>query len=235
MIAKLILFSILSANVACASQYPRVDQDISIYDEQVKNMKSTFSSEPSNPQNKVWIQNKIDNMVQVDQYMRGFWNTPFTNSYSQNEKDEFNKQFSPKSASVDAQNTTDLKELLKIYSWFKISEFGKKTDNQAWLIVQHADQDHDFQASVLKILEQLYPVNETSPSNYAYLYDRVASSFGDPSKKKPQRYGTQGHCVGPGQWEPWSMETPDKVDELRKSVGLGTMEEYKKMFKDICH
>lgn len=66
MIVKLILFSILSANVACASQYPRVDQDISNYDQQVKNMKSTFLSEPSSPQNKVGVQSKIDNMVQVD-------------------------------------------------------------------------------------------------------------------------------------------------------------------------
>lgn len=132
-------------------------------------------------------------------------------------------------------NTTDLKELLKIYDWFKITEFGKKTDIQAWLIVQHADQDHEFQENILKILEQLYPVYETSPSNYAYLHDRVASSFNDPSEMKPQRYGTQGHCAGPGQWEPWPLENQDKVDELRKSVGLGTMEEYKKMFKDICH
>jgi hypothetical protein len=31
------------------------------------------------------------------------------------------------------------------------------------------------------------------------------------------------------------MENPEKVDELRKSVGLGSMEEYKKVFKDICH
>ncbi|MGZ3775576.1 MAG: DUF6624 domain-containing protein [Pseudobdellovibrionaceae bacterium] len=232
---RLTLLLFLIANTACASQYHRVDSDISAYDQKVKKLKSNFENQPSNSQNKTWVQGKIDNMVEIDQYMRSVWNIPFTNSYSSDETQEFNKQFLPRSASVDAQNTDDLKELLKIYSWFKISEFGKKTDNQAWLIVQHADQDHAFQENILKILEQLFPLDETSPSNYAYLYDRVASSVDDLSKRRPQRYGTQGHCVGPGQWEPWPIENPDKVDELRKSVGLGTMEEYKRMFKDICH
>lgn len=226
---------ILATNAVCASLWPRVDKDIAIYDQNVAKIKVDFSSQPADPKNKTWVQGKIDNMVQVDQYMRKFWDTPFINSYSADEKAEFNKQFSLKSSAVDSENTSDLKELLKIYNWFRISEFGSKTDNQAWLLVQHADQDHEFQESILKTLEALWPLGETKPSNYAYLYDRVASSFGDPSKKKAQRYGTQGHCVGPGLWEPWLIENPEKVDELRKSVGLDSMEDYKKVFKDICH
>jgi hypothetical protein len=226
---------ILVTNTACASSYSRVDNDIAAYDQAVIKMKSDFSSQPVESKNKTWVQLKIENMVQVDQYMRNFWSTPFINLYSADEKAEFNKQFSLKSFAVDSENTSDLKELLKIYNWFKISEFGERTDNQAWLLVQHADQDHEFQESILKILETLWPLGETKPSNYAYLYDRVASSFGDPNKRKSQRYGTQGHCIGPGLWEPWPMENPEKVDELRKSVGLGSMEEYKKVFKDICH
>lgn len=232
---QLIVASIFITNTSCASQSNRVDKDIFTYDKKIENLKFTFKNQPSNPQSKEWVQDKIDNMVQIDQYMRFFWNTPFANSYSQAEKEDFNKKFSPKAAAIDSQNTSDLKELIKIYSWFKISEFGIKTDNQAWLIVQHADHDHEFQESVLHVLETLWPIGETSPSNYAYLYDRVASSFGNPNKRKPQRYGTQGHCIGTGQWEPWPMENPDKIDDLRKSVGLETMEQYKKIFKDICH
>ena len=226
---------ILVTNTVCASSYPRVDKDIDTYDQTVAKMKSDFSSQQADPKNKTWVQLKIDNMVQVDQYMRKFWDTPFINSYTTDEKAEFNRQFLLKSSTVDSDNTSDLKELLKNYNWFRISEFGSKTDNQAWLLVQHADQDHEFQESILKTLEALWPLGETKPSNYAYLYDRVALSFGDPSKIKPQRYGTQGQCVGPGLWEPWAIENPEKVDELRKSVGLESMDEYKKGFKYICH
>lgn len=222
-------------NTACASQYARVDSDLANYKTNVIKIKSDLSSRPAEPTNKIWVQNKIENMVQVDQYMRNFWNTPINSSYTLEEKTEFNKQFSLLSARVDSENTSDLKELLKIYNWFKISEFDSKTDNDAWLLVQHADQDQEFQKNILKILEILWPVKETNPSNYAYLYDRVASSFGDPSKRKPQRYGTQGRCVGPGRWEPLPIENPEKVDELRKSVGLVSMADYKKVFKNICH
>jgi len=225
---------ILIINTASASPYPRVDSDIATYDKNVSKMKSDFLSQPAEPNNKKWVQNKIDNMVQIDQYMRKFWDTPLNNSYTPDEKSEFNKQFSLKSAAVDSENTADLKELLKIYNWFKISEFGANTDSQAWLLVQHADQDHEFQENVLKILEKLWPLNETKPANYAYLFDRVASSFNDPSKRKLQRYGTQGRCVGPGQWEPLPIENPEKVDELRSSVGLSNLAEYKMVFKDLC-
>lgn len=226
---------ILIMNSASATPYLRVDSDIATYDKNVSKMKSDFLLQPEEPTNKKWVQNKIDNMVQIDQYMRKFWDTPLNNSYTLDEKSEFNKKFSLKSAAVDSENTADLKELLKIYNWFTISEFGANTDSQAWLLVQHADQDHEFQENVLKILENLWHLNETKPANYAYLFDRVASSFNDPSKSKLQRYGTQGRCVGPGQWEPLPIENPEKVDELRKSVDLSTMAEYKMVFKNLCH
>tara|TARA_B110001454_G_C12723230_1_gene435990 strand:- start:24710 stop:25462 length:753 start_codon:yes stop_codon:yes gene_type:complete len=231
-----VIFSfILIYNTTSAMLYPRVERDLTTYDKNILKMKSDFLLQPQEPTNKTWVKNKIDNMVKIDQYMRKFWDTPLNSSYTPDEKNEFHKQFSLKSATVDSENTADLKELLKIYTWFKISEFGANTESQAWLLVQHADQDHEFQENVLKILEKLWPLNETKPSNYAYLYDRVASSFGDPNKRKLQRYGTQGRCVGPGQWEPLPIENPEKVDELRKSVGLSTLAEYKMVFKNLCH
>jgi hypothetical protein len=50
----------------------------------------------------------------------------------------------------------------------------------------------------------------------------------------PQRYGTQGQCVGAGQWEPLPIEDEKNVDKRRKEVGLPTMAEYKQNFKEIC-
>lgn len=226
---------LLNVTTACASVFPRVDSDIATYDSTVLKMRNDFSAIPANIEDKEWVKLKLDNMFKVDQYMRSFWDTPFKNTYSTEEKNEFQKQFSPKSDEVDNRNTTDLKELLKQYEWFKISDFGVVADNQAWIIVQHADRDPAFQKQVLPILENLWPLGETKPANYAYLYDRVASSFSDPTKMVPQRYGTQGRCVGPETWEPWPIEDEANVDQRRKSVGLGTMQEYKAMFKTICH
>lgn len=230
-----LLLFFINFNVACASKFPKVDKDIAEYDKAVEKQKSDFSKIEKNLKDIQWIQMKLDNMFKIDQYMRNYAATPFKNKYSKSEEAEFFKQFNPRFESIDMKNTSDLKELLEIYDWFKISVFGAKADNQAWLIVQHADKDIDFQKKMLIVLEKLWPLGETKPSNYAYLYDRVISSQMDMSKSAPQRYGTQGRCVGPGKWEPWPIEDETHVDDRRKSVGLGSMEEYKKMFLDICH
>lgn len=209
---------------------PRVDADLKAYDEKVEAMNREFSNIPADPMDKEWVKKKLQHMVDVDQYMRNQVDLPFRNKYSKEEQEYFWQQFMPRWERVDLSNTQGLKDLLKIYTWFKASEFGGQADLNAWLLVQHADHDVAFQKHVLAVLEKLYPVWETHPAHYAYLYDRIASH-----ENRLQRYATQGRCIGPGQWEPFPTEEPDKVDERRKAMGLEPLEEYKKRFKDICH
>jgi hypothetical protein len=174
-------------------------------------------------------------MVDVDQYMRKYSSLPATNGYTEVERLEFNSRFmESRWAKVDTRNTEDLKALLAIHTWFTLSAFGPEADNNAWLLVQHADQDPSFQKRILAILEPLAARQETNPSNFAYLFDRVASSFQNPEKRTVQRYGTQGRCVGKGQWEPFEVEDPANLDKRRASVGLSPEDEYKKLFKELC-
>ena len=222
------------AVTAVASEFARVDRDLAEYDRVVATMKSDFSLDPAMPLNKEWVQKKLQFMFDIDQYMRACWKMPVLNKYSAEETAYFKKKFLSRSEYIDDDNADDLKELMKIYPWFTISQFGKAGDNQAWIIVQHADRDPEFQQRVLAKLESLYPIGETEPKNYAYLYDRIQSSWNAPEKRQLQRYGTQGMCVAKGTWEPLPMEEPEKVDQRRASVGLGTLAEYKGMFKEIC-
>lgn len=231
----LLLLIILLSAAACASKFTKVDEDLSRYDKTVQEMKSEMAKLEPDPRDKSWVKAKLESMFQIDQYMRAFWNTPYQNQYNEEEKEFFNKQFGPRFESVDVGNTAEIKKLLTIYEWFKISEFGEKADNQAWLLVQHADYDHEFQKSVLRILEKLYPIKETKPINYAYLYDRVAASYQNAEKRILQRYGTQGSCVGPGRWEPNPIEDPANLDKRRLAMGMPKMSEYMEAFKDIFH
>jgi hypothetical protein len=128
-----------------------------------------------------------------------------------------------------------IRDLLKLYNWFTVSAFGAQADRNAWLLVQHADLDLAFQKTVLKILTDLYPKGETSPSNYAYLFDRVAASWNDPSQRTLQRYGTRGTCVGLQKREPLPIEEPQWLDERRQSVGLSPESEYLKQVQQLCH
>lgn len=215
----------------------KMDKPIKIlkaYDQEIEHRNSEFAKTPADPQNKEWVKSKLAHMYDIDQYMRQLTIKSSELGFSPDEKKLFDLGYSRRFYMMDWQNTRDLKSLLKIHGWFNISKWGAKTDQQAWLLVQHADNQPQFQKDILKLLSKLYRKKETSPANYAYLYDRVASSFHDPSKRKPQGYGTQGSCVGPGKWEPLPIENPSHVDERRKEVGLGSMQDYIAVFKDIC-
>jgi hypothetical protein len=225
----------LLPSFALAENYALVDRDLKTYDETVAAKEDLFNKVPVNIHDKEWVKLKLTHMVDVDQYMRNFANITFEHHYGDDETKYFWRQFQPRWTRVDSQDTEDLKSLLKIYNWFTIPAFGVQADREAWLLVQHADLDLPFQRRVLSILEKLYPSGETSPSNYAYLFDRIAASWNNPNQRTLQRYGTQGICTGPGTWAPLPVEDPPNLDNRRKQVGLGTEAEYIKMFKDLCH
>lgn len=225
----------LCFGAAFASDYPRVDADIKAYDEHVAALNAEFVKTPPAPRDKEWVKAKLKHMVAVDQYMRGLVELPNKRKYTDDERSAFSEQQMKRWQSVDATNTAELKALMKVYPWFTISEFGSEASQNAWLLVQHADQDAPFQRQVLTILEPLAAKGETNPKNFAYLFDRVASSFQNPAGRKPQRYGTQGVCTGPGTWEPLPVENPEKLDERRATMGLSTMAEYKTHFVNLCH
>lgn len=128
---------------------------------------------------------------------------------------------------LDTDNTAWLKAQVALHGWFTPERVGQQASETAWLLVQHADRDPAFQAEILSFLK-----TDATPSgrkNYAYLFDRVAVNA-----SRPQSYGTQGRCVGPGRWEPLEVEAPDQLDVRRASVGLPPLAEYKEQFKTLC-
>jgi len=130
---------------------------------------------------------------------------------------------------VDRSNTEWLKADIRANGWFMISEFGEGVSGYAWLLTQHADNDRAFQRHILTILEPLVASGETSASNYAYLYDRVAVG-----SNRPQRYGTQGRCTAKDVWAPNDLEDPDRVEALRAEVEIGSLAEYQAHMHRYC-
>jgi len=120
---------------------------------------------------------------------------------------------------VDQKNTQALKEIIDKVGWPFASLVGADGERAAWLLVQHADQDKDFQRKVLKLLEDAVRLRKTESSYYAYLYDRL---------HRPQRYGTQGKCVAEGRWEPDPIEDSSNVDKRRAEMGLPALAAYRK-------
>src|SRR5262249_4386988 len=109
--------------------------------------------------------------------------------------------------------------------WPGRSLVGPDGADAAWLIAQHADHDPDFQRECLGLLEEAASAGDVSQSNVAYLTDRVMLK-----ETGRQRYGTQFQHGKDGP-EPFPLEDPDRVDELRAAAGLMPLAEYRKGFE----
>ncbi len=128
---------------------------------------------------------------------------------------------------TDATNTARMKEIIAEHGWPSQTAVGEDGAEAAWLLVQHADKDREFQAQCLEFMQQAVAVGEASASNFAYLTDRVRVGNG-----QPQIYGTQNKVVD-GRVISAEIEDADQVDCRRAAVGLGPIAEYLALMKTI--
>jgi CubicO group peptidase (beta-lactamase class C family) len=106
---------------------------------------------------------------------------------------------------------------------------GTDASHHFFVLIQHADNDPAFQVAMLPVLDQLSKEGNILRKDYAYLYDRVQHNT-----KGKQLYGTQPTYDKKGNLfdsnnkiiYPPDLADPENVDQRRKEVGLGTIEEY---------
>jgi hypothetical protein len=142
----------------------------------------------------------------------------------------FRQLVSLRTDETDRSNTAFLKaEVDRRGGWPPKSEVGEGASHFAWLLVQHADRDPDFQERVLVLMEPMVATGEADGQDFAYLFDRVAVAA-----HRPQKFGTQGRCVaGEGRWEPREIEDAANVDSRRASVRLGPLASYSAQFAEM--
>ncbi len=128
---------------------------------------------------------------------------------------------------IDRKNTARMKEIIDKHGWPGKSLVGDDGAHSAWLLVQHADKDREFQKQCLTLLERAVKAREASAADLAYLTDRVRVG-----ENKKQVYGTQFRLVD-GKWQPFPIEDEENVDERRKEVGLSTLAEYRKTIEAV--
>ena len=116
--------------------------------------------------------------------------------------------------SVDAENLPWLKQVIAEIGWPGQSEVGVDGAHAAWLLVQHADADPQFQRQCLDLLTVAAEQGEATMTEVAYLTDRVLLAEG-----QPQEYGTQATGEN-GRWVPRLLRDPDTVDQRRATVPL---------------
>lgn len=197
-----------------------------------RNLEMTAIQNHISTHNYETIAKQLADMATYEQTARHLFLNPALNIAhfgSKTEADLFAKSIGKYMGKADSFNTNILKAHLTSRTWINDAVDGNGAAHDAWLIAQHADKDRDFQRDVLARMKTVMDEGWVSKSNYAYLYDRVASG-----ESRPQRYATQGRCVATGKWEPNEMEEPDKIDERRAEMELVSLSTYKSRFKDSC-
>ncbi len=127
--------------------------------------------------------------------------------------------YHPRMAEVHRRNAARLEAILDRHAWPVPHLVGEDGAAAAWLVLQHAIGDPPLMRRGLDLLSRLGP-GDVDPGRLAMLEDRVRAFGG-----RPQRYGTQYDWAEAGQLGPLPVEDPGRVDELRRSVGLGPLEE----------
>ncbi len=147
------------------------------------------------------IAQEIKGMVDVDQDMR-------ERSQTEDYWDE----------TIDAKHSERMKEIIAEIGWPTVSKVGPEGASNAWLLVQHADHDVDFQEHCLQLMKEA-PTGEVDITDVAYLTDRVCVNQG-----RGQLYGTQ-FTQEDDKHIPRTIEDEANIDARRAEVGMGPLSE----------
>lgn len=123
---------------------------------------------------------------------------------------------------VDAENLARLRQIISEHGWPGQSLVGRDGATAAFLILQHAD--HESQFEYFPLVKAAVDAGEFERRHFALLQDRVLVG-----EDKPQIYGTQLYWDDTtGKWELFPIEDEENVDARRQEVGMMPLAEYVK-------
>lgn len=129
---------------------------------------------------------------------------------------ELGGAYVPRMEAVHIKNAARLRELVERHGWPAEDVAGEDGAEAAWLIVQHAIGEPEFQRWALSRMQECISASRIPAWHAAYLEDRIAMYEG-----RPQRFGTQWiDDPRDGRARPWALADAPRVNELRASVGL---------------
>lgn len=128
--------------------------------------------------------------------------------------------YSPVMKRVHEKNNARIKEIIERFGWTGTNLVGEDGGEAAWIIVQHAVLEPDFQKRCVSLLESAVAAGEAPLWQLAYLKDRVLKASGEP-----QIYGTQYESDENGKSVPYKIRDEANVDARRREAGLPSMKE----------
>lgn len=168
---------------------------------------------------------KLDTMFKEDQKWRKEYikiNRSGSSSYTET-------TISKNLTRTDSANQSAVKDIINKYGFPGFSLVGKSGSNKFWAIVQHCDDDVEFQQKVLTLMNKEVNSHNASGEDYAYLKDRVLINQGHK-----QLYGTQAvFNKMTKKHTPLPIQDEAHVETRRKAIGLSTLKSYLKDLDNI--
>ena len=128
--------------------------------------------------------------------------------------------YHPEMQAVHDAHAQVLAAVVKARGWPTEQAVGREAAEAAWLIVQHAIAQPALQRTALAALQAAAGRGDVPPLQPAMLEDRIRTFEG-----RPQRYGTQFDWDPAGELSPLPIEDPSGLDERRRALGLGPLED----------
>lgn len=126
---------------------------------------------------------------------------------------------------INEVNIRNVIAILDSIGWPKRSLIGEEASNACFLVIQHSNVD--LREKYIGLLKQACQDGEAAWKNFALMYDRIKVY-----KIEPQVYGTQLHYdLKKRCYIPFPIENIEKLNERRKKIGLGSIEDH---YNRIC-
>lgn len=130
----------------------------------------------------------------------------------------------PIDANVDRENLAIVISIIEKCGVPTLSEVGENQMSAIWLVLQHSE--YYYINKYFSIIESLVENGHLLKSNLALMQDRKLLF-----ENKPQIYGSQiSKNPVTGEYELYNLMKPEGVNERRKQMGLGPIEEYLSMW-----
>ena len=164
----------------------------------------------------------LDSLTEEDQKWRSYSRRYGNHRFPPAEDTISRKDIDRNGMIADSLNYFQVQAVFKKYGFPDYDLVGKERSNGFWGIVQHQDNHPAFQDSVLEKMKIEVDTKKASAADYAYLVDRVKINT-----HQLQVYGTQMEFnADTTSFEPKPVIAPEKLNDRRKSMGLGTIESY---------
>ena len=163
------------------------------------------------------LKSLIDSLYQIDQKVQ----QDFIDAFQRGASMDSIKIYEDLKKKAFIRHIPIIKKIVNEHGYPTVDKVGKESSINFFPLIQHSDNDIDFQSNMLPLIKNQVVKKLVSGWEYAYLYDRIKINTG-----KEQLYGTQLNYDNQNNAIPQKIKDKENVNKRRQALGMESLEEY---------